>query len=178
MKYSELKFQIRQDMLRLNSYAEGEFEPEEGLEKEGKKLSLFRRVNLILRPGLMALFLYRWSHFFYQKNKFWLSTFFYRLNIFLLSVDISPDSEIGEGCLMIHPVATFIHGTVGKRATFTARIIIIPEFSNNKWSGKPLIGDNVTIGAQSLIIGDIIIASDVTIAPNSHINKSITQDEC
>ncbi|MGV3600064.1 MAG: hypothetical protein ACO1N1_02610 [Dyadobacter fermentans] len=42
-----------------------------------------------------------------------------------------------------------------------------------KDKGVPVIGDQVWIGSNSIIVGKITIGSNVLIAPNSFVNKSV-----
>lgn len=45
--------------------------------------------------------------------------------------------------------------------------------NRGKRRGAPIIGDEVWIGVNSTIVGNITIGNDVLIAPNTFVNKSI-----
>lgn len=45
--------------------------------------------------------------------------------------------------------------------------------NRGKRQGTPIIGDNVWIGINAAIVGNIHIGNDVLIAPNSYVNRDI-----
>ena len=50
---------------------------------------------------------------------------------------------------------------------------VIGQCNTGKYKGTPIIGDNVFIGANSVIVGGITIGEDVLISPNSFVNFDI-----
>lgn len=54
-------------------------------------------------------------------------------------------------------------------------VTIGAEF-RGKRCGAPVIGNNVYIGANSVIVGKIVIGNNVLIAPNSFVNFNVEND--
>lgn len=61
---------------------------------------------------------------------------------------------------------------LGKNINITSGVVIAQTNRGNK-QGVPTIGDEVWIGANSVIVGKIKIGNNVLIAPNSYINFDI-----
>lgn len=51
--------------------------------------------------------------------------------------------------------------------------ILIGEESRGKRKGSPVIGNNVFIGTNAIIVGKVTIGNDVLIAPNSYVNFDV-----
>lgn len=86
-------------------------------------------------------------------------------------------SHIGEGVYLAHPYATILNAkSIGRNFTCRQCTTI-----GNKIDGRndlvPTIGDNVTVGANVVIIGDIIIGNNVVIGAGSVVIKSVP-DNC
>ena len=51
--------------------------------------------------------------------------------------------------------------------------VTIGQENRGKRKGSPVIGNNVWIGINSTIVGNVIIGSDVLIAPNTYVNCDV-----
>ena len=132
--------------------------------------------SLLLKAGFQALFLYRVSHWLFNKGLLYPAWFLTRMNILLTGAEIEFNARIGPACLIAHPVGLVIgRGTVlGERATlfqgvsFGARnwhpeaIGCFPEagahcffFANAVVVGRIKIGDSCVIGANSVVTTDV-----------------------
>lgn len=85
--------------------------------------------------------------------------------------------NIGGGIYVAHPIATFLNAkSIG--TNFSCRHCTT---IGNKIDGRndmvPTIGDNVTVGANVCIIGDIHIGNNVTIGAGSVVVKDVP-DNC
>lgn len=88
-------------------------------------------------------------------------------------LSISASLELGEGCTYAHPIGTFLNAKrIGKNFSFRQNTTI-----GNKRDGRndliPIIGDNVTLGANVCVIGDIRIGNNVIIGAGSIVTKDI-----
>lgn len=90
---------------------------------------------------------------------------------------ISKTTMIGEGAYFAHPFATEINAkSIGKN--FSCRhLTTIGNKRDGDNDNRPVIGDNVTLGVNVTIIGDIIIGNNVTIGAGSVVVKDIP-DNC
>lgn len=81
--------------------------------------------------------------------------------------------KLGEGVYVAHPYASIMNAKyIGKNLSIRQCTTI-----GNKCDGHndqiPVIGDNVTIGANVVIIGDIVIGDNVIIGAGSVVVKNI-----
>ena len=84
---------------------------------------------------------------------------------------------LGEGCSYAHPIGSFLNAKqIGKNFTFRQNTTI-----GNKKDGRndliPTIGDNVTLGANVCIIGDVKIGNNVIVGAGAVVTKDVP-DNC
>lgn len=90
-------------------------------------------------------------------------------------VDIGVTTQIGGGgCYFGHPYAITINpkAKIGKNCNIHKGVTIGQE-NRGKRQGVPTIGDEVWIGVNASVVGDIKIGNDVLIAPNSYVNCDV-----
>lgn len=81
-------------------------------------------------------------------------------------------SDIKGGLMCYHPFATVINAkSIGKNFQFRNGLTIGNKNNNNKM--LPVIGDNVTVGPNVVIIGDIIIGNNVVIGAGAIVVKNV-----
>ena len=112
----------------------------------------------------------------YKKSNIFGKKIIRFLNHFLfskMSVELPWSAEIGKGVLFLHPYSiTFNSRTIiGDNCTIMKGVTIGNTKGPN--GGTPTIGNNVYIGLNSTIVGNIHIGNDVLIAPNSFVNFDI-----
>ncbi len=93
----------------------------------------------------------------------------------LLGIEIKYQTVIGSGLRIFHIQAIVINkgAVIGANCTLRQSITI-----GNKTDGGqcPVIGNNVNIGAQVCILGDITIGNNVNIGAGSIVVKSVQPD--
>lgn len=120
----------------------------------------------------------RLFYYLYQKahhgNFFWRFLFIYYTER-ILGCDIKADTEIGEGFEIFHSAHASVisPGTIiGKNVSLRQNTTIGAKgFRGAKKS--PIIEDNVTIGPNVCIIGDIIIGKGATIGAGAVVVKDV-----
>lgn len=139
------------------------------------------KISLLLPKGLMFLY--------YVHNDRYFRTLFYHRAGPVISLligwwrpgdryfEISKTTIIGEGAYMIHPFGSEINAkTIGKN--FSCRHLTT---IGNKIDGdnvnRPTIGDNVVLGVNVTVIGNVAIGNNVTIGAGSVVVKDIP-DNC
>jgi len=162
MTLKHLRLQLRADAHRLNAYAKSE-----------NVLTFWRKVQLILRPELSTVIIYRLSHYCFCREFFGFARFFFLLNLLLHGASIQPRSKIGGGCLIVHSPGLVIDGHLGSNATLFGHNIIQPIIKKGRWSNPPNIGDNCTLSLKSSVIGPITVANHMTLGPYSLLTEDI-----
>ncbi|MDO4763144.1 MAG: serine acetyltransferase [Flavobacteriaceae bacterium] len=87
---------------------------------------------------------------------------------------IYPETAIGEGFYLGHWGAVVINpkAKIGKNCNI-AQGVTIGQANRGKNVGIPEIGDEVWIGANAVIVGNVNIGNNVLIAPNAYVNTDV-----
>lgn len=121
--------------------------------------------------------------YLFWNNKFFRNVFYTRIGKIAIIVRwlyrpestfiISKNVNIGPGIYIAHPFATIINASrVGKNLSIR-NSTTIGNKSDAEINKIPTIGDNVNIGANVSIIGDITIGNNVTIGAGSVVIKDV-----
>lgn len=112
----------------------------------------------------------------YKKSKqtrlFWLLVF--KIIASRNHLEISPKCNIGPGLYLGHPFCI----TINPKAQLGRNINIhkgatIGQSNRGTRKGVPTIGNDVWIGINATLVGNITIGDNVLIAPNSYVNCDI-----
>lgn len=87
---------------------------------------------------------------------------------------IYPQTEIGEGFYLGHWGSLVINPRtkIGKNCNI-AQGVTVGQQNRGKNAGIPVIGNEVWIGANAVIVGGITIGDNVLIAPNAYVNFDV-----
>lgn len=117
------------------------------------------------------MLLFRLQDFFFRLKLLPFSYMVHRLNLSLHGIDILPGAVIGGGLRIDHPVGVVIGAGVqiGKDCILLQNVTIGTRYLNaeNYNDEFPTISDNVTIGAGAVILGGVNIGRGSTIGANS-----------
>lgn len=142
---------------------------------EGMKChSLITQLRYILfTPGFQYSYCLR-----HAQNAAWRpSSFFWqallRLLMYKYGIQIPYQTRIGEGLKFGHWGVIVINPSVviGKNASISHGCVIGNAQGRRK--GVPIIGDNVVINANAVVVGNVKIGNDVLIAPNAFVNFDV-----
>lgn len=107
-----------------------------------------------------------------------LTLHFFHIIFFILKnmrgIGISSQTTIGSGLYIGHPWGININhnAIIGKNINIHKGVTIGQE-NRGKRKGAPVIGNEVWIGINATVVGNITIGDDVLIAPNSFVNFDI-----
>ena len=144
--------------------------------KYGKyKLNIFEKIKM--SPEIKYIILYRK---FQASSNIIIKNI---LNIMLrikqnkTHIQIPGKTKIGEGFYIGHLGRIIINpqAIIGKNCNISTGVVI-GQINKGSKKGCPIIGDEVWIGANSVIVGKINIGNNVLIAPNSYINFDVPND--
>jgi len=87
---------------------------------------------------------------------------------------ISSKTQIGEGLYLGHWGMLIVNpeAKIGKNCNL-AHGVTIGQTNRGDKKGVPVIGDNVWIGTNAVLVGGITIGNNVLIAPNSYVTTDI-----
>lgn len=136
--------------------------------------NIFLLIRYVLfTPGFRYIYLFR--KFGTTKNILLklVYHFFLRRTMLRTSIQIPPQTNIAAGFRIIHfgNIVINPNAIIGKNFNISNGAVI--GSSEGKNSGTPIIGNNVYISANAVIIGGINIGNDVLIAPNAFVNIDV-----
>ena len=106
---------------------------------------------------------------------------FYRLLLrrysFKYGIQIPAGTQIGEGFYIGHfgNIVINARAVIGKNCNI-AQGVTIGQTNRGKLKGTPTISDNVWIGTNAVIVGQIYIGRNVLISPGSYVNFDVPND--
>ncbi|TFG54775.1 MAG: serine O-acetyltransferase [Methanomassiliicoccus sp.] len=129
---------------------------------------------LYFSPGLHAILLQRISHRQFVKGNVKLARAINYFGRFLTGADIHPGAIIGKGFFIDHAVGVVIGETtiIGDNVSIFQGVTL-GGVSTSKGKRHPTIGDNVTIGAGAVVLGNVMIGENVKIGAGSVVVKGV-----
>ena len=125
-------------------------------------------------PGLHAIWAYRVTHWLWLRKRRIISRFFSNIIRFLTGIEIHPGATIGRRFVIDHGMGVVI----GETAVIGDDVMIYhgvtlggKEFTRSK--RHPTIGNNVLIGAESIVLGNITVGNNVRIGAGSVVTKDL-----
>ena len=125
-------------------------------------------------PGLQAIWMHRLAHFLWQHELLFLGRLVSHLSRWLTGVEIHPSAKIGTGFFIDHGMGVVIGETaeIGDYVTLFQGVTL---GGTGKERGKrhPTLGNHVVVGAGAKILGGITIGDNVKIGANSVVLKNV-----
>lgn len=137
---------------------------------------------VMFTAGIQAIIIFRISSRLCNNKlarKLRLHLFFYRLNQFLCQVDIAPEAEVGELLFLPHPSGIVIGDTavIGRKVTIMQHVTIGTRRLGETGKRHATIEDNVFIGPNVLILGNVRIGESSRIAAGSIVLADVGKGE-
>ncbi len=129
---------------------------------------------LMFSQGLHAILMQRVSHNLYSRGQYKIARLINYWSRVLTGADIHPGATIGKGFFIDHATGVVI----GETAIIHDNVSIfqgvtLGGVSTSKKKRHPTIGNNVTIGANASVLGDITIGDNVKIGAGSVVVKDV-----
>jgi len=137
------------------------------------------KLKLILScflPRMLPVVLLRGSEFFYGYRLGMIAKFLSMLNVVLFGIEVSPKVKIGGGLFLPHTVGTVLGAEIiGNNVTIMQGVTLGAKEPDMAFiaSRRPVIGNNVVIGAGAKIIGRVKIGDFVKIGANAVVISDI-----
>ena len=87
---------------------------------------------------------------------------------------IYPETQIGDGLYLGHWGTVVVNpdAKIGRNCNL-AQGVTIAQANRGKMAGAPSIGNEVWIGPNAVVVGNISIGDNVLIAPNAYVNADV-----
>ena len=136
------------------------------------------RWEVLLYPGVWALFWHRIAHALFNARLFFLARAVNHFSRFLTAIDIHPGAKIGENFFIDHGF-TVIGETaeIGNNVTIYQCVTLGGSNPTNGVPGKrhPTIRDNVIIGSGAQIIGPITVGDRARVGANAVVTDDVPE---
>ncbi len=136
--------------------------------------SIKKTIEIFLHPSFRALFYYKISHKLYKLKLYFLARLISMRAKITTGIEIHPGATIGKNFFCDHGSGVVI----GETAVIKDNVIIFQgvtlgalKIQNGK--RHPTIEDNVIIGSNALILGNITIGKNSKISAGNIITKDI-----
>jgi len=130
--------------------------------------------EVLLYQGLWAIWIHRAAHLLYQLGIPFLPRLISQVMRLLTLIEIHPGAQIGRRLFIDHGCGVVIGETavIGHDVTIFQGVTL---GGTGKEKGKrhPTIGNNVVIGAEAIILGNITIGDKASIGAASVVIKSV-----
>lgn len=130
---------------------------------------------ILLYPGLHALIYHRIAHWFYVRKHFVIARWISQFARHRTGIEIHPGAQIGKGLFIDHGMGVVIGETaeIGDNVTIFHGVTLGGTGKEKNVKRHPTVGDNVVIGAGAKILGPIKIGNNVKIGANSVVLKDV-----
>lgn len=137
-----------------------------------------KKLEIFLYPGFKALIYYKIARYFYINKRFFLAKYFMEKGKQKTGIEIHPGASIGKRLFIDHGFGVVIGETsiIGDDVTIYHGVTL---GATGKEKGKrhPNIGNNVVIGCDTKILGNINVGNNVKIGAGSIILKDIPDNK-
>lgn len=143
--------------------------------ESGKWLSTFKILTKCVNPNLHFIYILRKTK---KYSKTPVLGLYWKVVLRHFQIkygfQIYPETQIGEGFYLGHWGSLVINPKtiIGKNCNI-AQGVTIGQQNRGKNEGYPVIGNEVWIGPNAVIVGKINIGNNVLIAPNAYVNFDI-----
>lgn len=125
-------------------------------------------------PGTHAVLLYRVAHFFWEVGLPFVPRFISHIARQITGIEIHPGADIGKNFFIDHGSGTVIGETtvIGDNVTIYQNVTL-GGTSLKQEKRHPTVGNNVVIGAGAKLLGPIKIGDNVRIGANSVVTSDV-----
>ncbi len=129
---------------------------------------------LFCYPGLHALWMYRMAHYFWQHSFYLLARLTSHWGRFFTGIEIHPGAKIGRRFFIDHGAGV----VVGETAEIGDDVllyqgVVLGGVSLKKEKRHPTLGNNVMIGAGTIVLGPVTIGNGAKVGAASLVVKDV-----
>ena len=133
--------------------------------------------EVLLYPGLHAIFWHRIAHFLYREDFHFLARLVSQVVRWFTGIEIHPGARIGRGFFVDHGMGVVIGETteIGDNVTLFQGVTL---GGTGKEVGKrhPTIGNNVTVAVGAKVLGSITVGENAKIGAGSVVIRDVPAD--
>jgi serine O-acetyltransferase len=129
---------------------------------------------LVNYPGLHAVWAHRVNHWLWRRNFRLLARFLSQLSRHFTGIEIHPGATIGRRLFIDHGMGVVVGETaiIGDDVTLY-HSVTLGGTSLQKKKRHPTLGNNVTIGNTSSVLGDIVVGDNSRVGAGSVVLRDV-----
>lgn len=132
---------------------------------------------LLCYPGLHALWLHRIANWLWKKKHKLLGRLISHINRFFTGIEIHPGATIGRRFFIDHGMGVVIgETTIVKDDVLLYKGVVLGGTSLEDTKRHPTIGNNVVVGTDAIVLGNIEIGDNCKIGAGSVVTKPAPPD--
>ncbi|PRC91896.1 serine O-acetyltransferase [Solimicrobium silvestre] len=126
-------------------------------------------------PGLHAIVMHRWAHFFWRHQWYWLGRFTSHIARLLTGIEIHPGATIGRRVFIDHGFGVVIGETavIGDECTIYQGVTLGGTSLSKGAKRHPTLERGVIIGAGAQVLGGFTIGAEAKVGSNSVVVKAV-----
>ena len=133
--------------------------------------------EVVFYQGVWAIYTHRLAHFLYRLRLPFFPRFISQLSRFFTGIEIHPGATIGKGFFIDHGAGVVIgETTVIKNNVTLYQGVTLGGTGKEKGKRHPTIGNNVIIGAEAIVLGNIVIGDNSRVGAGALVTKSVPPD--
>lgn len=136
------------------------------------------RAEILLYPGVWALFWHRVAHALYNARLFFLARFVNHTSRWLTGIDVHPGAKIGRNFFIDHGFVVIGEtAEIGNDVTIYQCVTLGGTSPDNGVAGKrhPTLMDGVIIGSGAQVLGPITVNPRARIGANAVVTKDVPE---
>jgi len=128
-------------------------------------------------PGIKAILIHRIAHFFWKIGMPFVPRYLSEITREITGIEIHPGAEIGKDFFIDHGGGVVIGETakIGDNVTIYQGVVLGGTLSD-PIKRHPIIGDNVVVGTGAKLLGPIKIGDNVKIGANSVVVNDVAEN--
>ncbi len=137
--------------------------------------SIHSKFEVFLMSGVWAIGWHRVANFFYNMKCYVIARFVNSLSRMLTGVDIHPGAKIGSPVFIDHATGVVIgeQSIIGNRVVIYHGVTLGAKNQSSEVKRHPTIMDDVVIGCNSTILGNITICKGAKVKAGSMVTKDV-----
>jgi serine O-acetyltransferase len=126
-------------------------------------------------PGLHALVLHRWAHFWWKHQFHWSGRFISHLARMLTGIEIHPGARIGRCVFIDHGMGVVVGETaeIGDGCTIYQGVTLGGTSLSKGAKRHPTLGKGVIVGANSQVLGGFTVGDGARIGSGAVVVKPV-----
>jgi len=125
-------------------------------------------------PGFHAIWMHRWSHYFWNHHLRLLGRWFSHVARFFTGIEIHPGATIGRRLFIDHGMGVVIGETAEIRdEVLIYQGVVLGGTTLEKTKRHPTVGNNVIVGTGAILLGPITIGDGARIGAGSVVVKDV-----